>query len=44
MKGLASRLTDGAQVIQDVENIGGGKLMASVKDPDGNIIGLSQAT
>ena len=41
---LASLLTAGAQVLQGVKNVGGGKLMASVKDPDGNIIGLSQAT
>jgi predicted enzyme related to lactoylglutathione lyase len=41
---LASLLTAGAQVLQGVKNLGGGKLMASVKHPDGNIMGLSQAT
>jgi predicted enzyme related to lactoylglutathione lyase len=32
----------GAAVIQDVKNVGGGRLIASVKDKDGNIIGLVQ--
>lgn len=29
----------GAQAHQDVKDVGGGKLTAAVKDPDGNIIG-----
>lgn len=32
----------GADTLQDVKEVGGGKLTASVKDPDGNIIGLIQ--
>ena len=33
----------GTQVLQEVKDVGGGKLIASVKDADGNIIGLVQA-
>jgi predicted enzyme related to lactoylglutathione lyase len=33
----------GTQVQQEVKEVGGGKLVATVKDPDGNIIGLIQA-
>lgn len=32
----------GAQIIQDIKNVGGGRLIASVKDKDSNIIGLVQ--
>ncbi len=32
----------GAQVQQDVRNVGGGLLVASIKDKDGNITGLRQ--
>ena len=32
----------GATVIQDVKNVGGARLVSSVKDKDGNIIGLVQ--
>ena len=35
-------LDGGAAVIQDVKNVGGGRLIASAKDKDGNIIGLIQ--
>ena len=36
-------LTDSeAQIVQDVKNVGGGRLIATVKDKDGNIIGLVQ--
>ena len=31
-----------AQIIQDIKNVGGGRLIASAKDKDGNIIGLVQ--
>lgn len=37
-------LDAGAQVEQPVSDVGGGKLVGSVKDPDGNIIGLIQTT
>ncbi len=32
----------GAQVQQEVKDVGGGKLIASVKDADGNLTGLMQ--
>src|SRR5579862_7163035 len=33
-------LDAGATIIQDIKNVGGGRLIASVKDKDGNNIGL----
>ena len=33
----------GAEVHQEVKDVGGGKLIASVKDTDGNVIGLLQS-
>ena len=35
-------LDGGAQVIQDINNVGGERLIASAKDKDGNVIGLVQ--
>jgi hypothetical protein len=35
-------LDAGAEVHQAVKDVGGGKLIASVKDADGNVIGLLQ--
>jgi predicted enzyme related to lactoylglutathione lyase len=32
----------GAEIIQDIKNVGGGRLVASIKDKDSNIIGLIQ--
>jgi predicted enzyme related to lactoylglutathione lyase len=32
----------GATIVQDAKNVGGGRLVASVKDKDGNNIGLVQ--
>ncbi len=32
----------GAQVVQEPRNVGGGRMIASVKDPDGNPLGLLQ--
>ena len=40
---LQSLLDAGAQAQQEVKDVGGGRLIASVKDPDGNIIGLLQS-
>ena len=37
-----SLLAAGAQTQQDVRDVGGGRLIATVTDPDGNIIGLLQ--
>jgi len=42
-KSLRLLLDAGAQVQQEVRDVGGGKLIASVKDADGNIIGLRQS-
>lgn len=39
---LQSLLDAGAQVQQEVKDVGGGKLIATVKDADSNIIGLIQ--
>jgi predicted enzyme related to lactoylglutathione lyase len=39
---LQALLDAGAQSVQDVTDVGGGKLIAVVKDADGNIIGLTQ--
>ncbi len=41
-KSLQSLLDTGAQTVQDVKDVGLGKLTAVVKDADGNIIGLTQ--
>lgn len=41
-KSLQSLLDAGAQIQQEVKNVGGGKLIASVKDVDSNVIGLIQ--
>ena len=35
-------LDAGAQVQEAVSDVGGGKLVASVRDADGNVIGLIQ--
>jgi predicted enzyme related to lactoylglutathione lyase len=42
-KSLQSLLDAGAQPQQEVKAVGGGKLIASVKDADGNDIGLMQS-
>ena len=36
-------LDAGAQVHQEIKDVGGGRLVATVKDADGNIIGLVQS-
>lgn len=41
-KSLQLLLNTGAQMQQEVKDVGGGKLTASVKDADGNITGLIQ--
>jgi predicted enzyme related to lactoylglutathione lyase len=41
-KSLQSLADAGATTIQEIKNVGGGRLIAAVKDADGNIIGLSQ--
>jgi predicted enzyme related to lactoylglutathione lyase len=39
---LRSLLDAGAQQLQEIKDVGGDRLIASVKDADGNIIGLLQ--
>lgn len=41
-KSLKSLVEAGANIIQEIKDVGGGRLIASVKDEDGNIIGLIQ--
>ena len=40
---LQSLLDSGAKLEQEMKNVGGGRLIASVKDADGNVIGLLQS-
>jgi predicted enzyme related to lactoylglutathione lyase len=39
---LQSLLDGGAQTLQDIKDVGGGRLIASVRDAEGNILGLLQ--
>ncbi len=39
---LQSLVDAGSQVLRKISAVGGGRRVASVKDPDGNIIGLVQ--
>ena len=39
---LKSLVAAGAQMQQEIKDVGGGRLIATVKDADGNIIGLLQ--
>ncbi len=39
---LQALLDAGGQVQQDIKDVGGGTLIALVKDADGNVIGLRQ--
>jgi len=41
-KSLQLLLDAGAQIQQEFKDVGGGKLIASAKDTDGNLIGLIQ--
>jgi predicted enzyme related to lactoylglutathione lyase len=41
-KDLQIFLDSGAEIVQDIKNVGGERLIASVKDKDNNIIGLIQ--
>jgi len=43
-KSLVALLAAGAEVQQEVSDVGGGKLLAIVRDADGNAIGLIQMT
>jgi predicted enzyme related to lactoylglutathione lyase len=39
---LGALLAAGAELLQDVQDVGNGRLIASVKDADGNLVGLLQ--
>ena len=39
---LEALLAAGAKTQQEINNVGGGRLIASVTDPDGNVLGLIQ--
>ncbi len=39
---LQSLLDAGAQIVEEIKDVGGGRKVASVKDANGNIIGISQ--
>lgn len=39
---LQSLLDAGAETVQDVRDVGGGRLVATVRDGDGNVFGLRQ--
>ena len=39
---LEALLEAGAETQNPIRNVGGGRLIATVKDPDGNVIGLLQ--
>lgn len=41
---LQTMVKVGAEVVQDVKEVGGGLLTAQVKDSDGNVVGLRQET
>jgi predicted enzyme related to lactoylglutathione lyase len=41
-KSLQSLVDAGAKLVQEIKDVGGGRLIASVKDSDNNIIGLLQ--
>ena len=41
-KSLKLLVDSGAKTIQEIKDVGGGRLIASVKDENGNIIGLIQ--
>ena len=41
-KALKALVDAGAQAQQEVRDVGGGKLITTVKDADGNVIGLMQ--
>jgi predicted enzyme related to lactoylglutathione lyase len=43
-KSLQALVDAGAQTVQEVKEVGGGRLIASVKDADGNLLGLAQDT
>ena len=44
IKGTIAALLDrGAETLREPRDVGGGKLIATIKDADGNVIGLAQS-
>jgi len=41
---LKALIGAGARTLQEVKEVGGGRRIAAARDPDGNLIGLSQST
>ncbi len=41
-KSLQALVDGGAQIMGNIRDVGGGKLIATIKSPDGNVIGLIQ--
>jgi predicted enzyme related to lactoylglutathione lyase len=41
-KSMQALIDEGAQKLQDIKDVGGGKLIATVKGPEGNVMGLIQ--
>src|SRR6266403_5608538 len=41
---LQTLLDSGSSIVQDVKDVGGGLLIAQVKDANGNVLGLRQET
>jgi predicted enzyme related to lactoylglutathione lyase len=39
---LRELLAEGAESVDELRDVGGGKLIATVRDPDGNVLGLTQ--
>jgi len=39
---LAALVEAGAEVVEDIRDVGNGRLIASLKDADGNLVGLLQ--
>lgn len=39
---LQSLVDAGSQILREIKDVGGGRLVASVRDPEGNIVGLVQ--
>ena len=37
---IQSLVNAGAELVQEATNVGGGRMIATLKDPDGNVIGL----
>jgi len=43
-KSLQAMIEAGAEIVKDVQEVGGGLLIAQVRDADGNVVGLRQGS